>query len=318
MSLGGNTIDNNVLAALGKQAGPRVSNAIKVASANTGVDFAYLMEQAQAESNFKADAQAKTSSASGLYQFIESTWLSMVKNYGEKHGMGDLAAKISENGKVADKQTRAEILELRKDPEKAALLAAEFAAENKRYLERNVDGDIGSTELYFAHFMGAGGGSAFLNALKENPLQNAADLFPRAANANRNVFYDRKTGDARTLADVYAFFDKKFSDSEGDGNAPVQTAAKQDTPLRLNRKEAAAYLDLFSTSKATSLQNPLNDRTVRAFITHPSMAFIAPELAAGWRPTAAMPPSMLVTNPVELMILSHFDLPGARNKNGRI
>lgn len=312
MALAGNIMDNNALAALSKQAGPRVTKAIKVASADTGVDFAYLMEQARAESSFKTDAQASTSSASGLYQFIESTWISMVKNYGEKHGMGDIAAKIDNNGKVADKQTRADILELRKDPEKAAILAAEFAAENKRYLERNFDGNIGSTELYFAHFMGAGGGSAFLNAHKENPLQNAADLFPKAAKANRNVFYDRQTGEPRTLAAVYDFFDKKFSDNS-ESNTQIADRAntsKQAPQSPLFNKSH----DLFTSMQISNMQNPLNDRAVRAFITHPSLEFLAPELASGWKPKAALPPSLLLSDPIELMILSHFDLPVSRNK----
>lgn len=319
MTLTTNISDNNALAALGRQAGPRVTSAIKVASNQTGVDFAYLMEQAKAESAFKADAQAKTSSASGLYQFIESTWMHMVKNYGAKYGMGDLAAKIDDHGKVADAATKQEILDLRKDPEKSALLAAEFAASNKRYLEQNYSGDIGSTELYFAHFMGAGGASAFLNEYKKNPLQNAADLFPKEARANRNVFYDRQTGQARTLAEVYDFFDKKFSDSPAATNdmGDVQTAQTINTPLRLNNaKSAAAYMDLFGTKDiaGAALDNPLNDRTVRAFITHPSLEFLAPEIAAtGWKPRST-PLSSLVADPVELMILSHFAMPTSRQQ----
>lgn len=317
MTLTPNISDNNALAALGRQAGPRVTSAIKVASNQTGVDFAYLMQQAKAESSFKADAQAKTSSASGLYQFIESTWMHMVKNYGEKYGMGDMAAKIDDNGKVADAATKQQILDLRKDPEKSASLAAELAASNKRYLEQNYGGDIGSTELYFAHFMGAGGASAFLNEYKENPLQDAADLFPREARANRNVFYDRQTGQARSLAEVFDFFDKKFSDNPAipaDGNH-VQTAQTADTPLRLNNSEnEAAYMDMFTTNDITSgvMSNPLNDRTVRAFITHPSLEFLAPEIAAtGWQPRS-VPASNLLADPVELMILSHFAMPTSR------
>jgi hypothetical protein len=60
--------------------------------------------------------------------------------------------------------------------------------------------------------MGAGGASAFLNQLKKNPMAMAADLFPKEASANRNVFYDRQSGKPKTLQQVYDFFDKKFSD----------------------------------------------------------------------------------------------------------
>lgn len=193
-----NTLQNNALAALSARAPQGIINAIKTASAKTGVSFTYLMEKAAAESNFKADAKAKTSSATGLFQFIESTWMDMVKTHGAKHG-------------IDTSQSKSSLLNLRKDPEVASLMAAEFAEGNKSYLEKTIGGDIGNTELYFAHFMGAGGASAFLSQLKKNPLSIAADIFPKEASTNRSVFYDRQTGAPKTLQQVYDFFDKKFS-----------------------------------------------------------------------------------------------------------
>lgn len=194
-----NTIQNNALASLAGKASHSVVNAIKQAAASTGVNFAYLVQQAAAESSFNPAAKAKSSSASGLYQFIESTWLSMVDKYGPKHG-------IETEGK-----SRKEILAMRNDPETASLMAAEFAGENEKFLNSHWGGEVGATELYFAHFMGAGGASAFLKAHDQNPSQQAALLFPEAAKANRNVFYDTSTGRMKTLQEVYAFFDKKFS-----------------------------------------------------------------------------------------------------------
>jgi hypothetical protein len=223
----GKSLSDNVLAAMTRQAAPRVVNAIKAAAARTGVNFAYLMKQAAAESSFNAKAGSKTSSAKGLYQFIESTWLSMVKNYGDKHGLGKYAAMIDSRGKVSDPVVRKEILNLRNNPEKASLLAAEYASENQRYLERNgglQPEEIGATELYLAHFLGAGSAAGFLKAYKDNPLGSAADLFPKAARANRNVFYDRETGQERTLAGVYDFFARKF-DVKGTASADEMRVA---------------------------------------------------------------------------------------------
>jgi hypothetical protein len=198
------TIENKALASLSAHAPNQVVNAIENASSKTGVNFAYLMQQASAESSFKPDAKAKTSSAAGLYQFIESTWLNMVDRYGEKHGL-DVEGK-----------SRKEILNLRYDPETASVMAAEFASENKQFLDLHWGGDVGSTELYFAHFMGAGGAASFLKSRDKNGLQPAAHLFPQAAKANYNVFYDSKTGRAKTLDEVYAFFDQKFQIEDGD------------------------------------------------------------------------------------------------------
>jgi hypothetical protein len=196
-----NSFLNKGLQQLTELAGSRITGAIKQAADKTGVDFAYLMQQAKAESSFQSDAKARTSSATGLFQFIESTWMSMVERYGDKHGIDTSAP-------------RGAVLALRKDPVLASKMAAEFAHENKGVLERNWGGDIGATELYFAHFLGAGSASAFLKARDENGAAPAAVLFPKAAKANAGVFYDRGTGRAKSLDEVYAFFDQKFEINE--------------------------------------------------------------------------------------------------------
>lgn len=229
MNPSANILKNNNLAALSRHASAEVVGAIKNASARTGVDFAYLMEKAAAESSFRPEVQSKSSSATGLYQFIEKTWLSMVREHGDKYGLEDYADKISAKGTVSDAKTKKEILELRKDPELSALMAAEYAADNKRYLEDHVGGDIGAVEMYLAHFLGASGANGFLEAMKNNPLDTAADIFPKAARTNRNVFYDAKTGEPRTLAGVYDFFEKKFENSK-DVDTSVMIARNEDRP----------------------------------------------------------------------------------------
>jgi hypothetical protein len=224
--------NNNIPSAKGA---PQVILAsIDKASRKTGVDFAYLVNQAKAESSFNPTAKARTSSASGLYQFIERTWLDMVNRHGDKYGLDKYADAIDSKLRVGDRATRNEILALRNDPELASYMAAEFAAENKAFLERTVGGNIGATELYFAHFLGASGASGFLKELKHNPNTIAADIMPAAARANRNVFYDSKTGEPRTLGQVYAFFDKKF---DKDDTAPQNMLAQANVPLPVRKPE---------------------------------------------------------------------------------
>ncbi|MEM7679532.1 MAG: transglycosylase SLT domain-containing protein [Pseudomonadota bacterium] len=179
---------------------------IQQASVKTGVDFAYLVQQASAESGFRADAKAKTSSASGLYQFIESTWMDMMERHGAKHDID------------TEGMSRSEALALRDDPRVASIMAAELAADNEKFLRTHYEGDIGSTELYFAHFLGAGNAAAFLNARDENGMKSAAVMLPKAAAANRNVFYDPNTGRARSLDEVYEFFDRKFQFENPEAN----------------------------------------------------------------------------------------------------
>lgn len=316
-----NTFINNALAHLAKNAAPRVVSAIRDASARTGVDFSYLMEQAAAESSFDAKAEASTSSARGLYQFIESTWMRMVKNHGAKHGMGDLAAKIDENGKVSDPSVKQEILDLRFDPQAASNMAAEFAAENKAFLEKHLgeDFDIGATDLYLAHFLGASGATGFLQAMDNNALQTAAHVMPKAAKANYNVFYDKDTGQARTLAGVYEFFEKKFAHSEA-FSAPVSEKVAQNqspiaSPVRINHQAEA--MQQIIAQRQQSLMGLFED----SLSMHGSS-----ERAASHRGftgaggdalsrIAGISQNSLVQSPVELMLLAQLDPMTTNNKD---
>lgn len=230
MLTGQNSGISGNLSQLVDKAGAKIASAIQNASAKTGVDFSYLLKQAQIESSFKSDVKASTSSATGLYQFIDKTWLSMVNKYGDKYGLSDLASQINDNGKVACNTVKKEILELRKNPELCSLMAAELAADNKAHLEKSTGKEAGATELYMAHFMGPAGASKFLNALDKNPNANAATLFPDAARANKNVFYD-KSGKSKSLEQVYAQFDKKFDSLKtADMPAQVDVAKTIDIP----------------------------------------------------------------------------------------
>lgn len=208
-----------------------VAKAIQNASAETGVDFGYLVQQAKVESGMNPTAKAKTSSATGLYQFIEQTWLRVMKTHGAEHGYGRYADAIKQkpNGSmtVSSPALRNEILNMRKDPKAASLMAAELATENHDYLQSTTGKTPGKTELYMAHFLGAGGASNFLKSMQKNPWAPAASLFPEAARSNRGVFYAQ--GRPLTLQQVYNRFDAKF---DGGGDAPViQTARNEGKSL---------------------------------------------------------------------------------------
>jgi hypothetical protein len=291
-----NSIQNNALASLLAPVPGKVVNAIQKASARTGVDFAYLVQQAGAESSFNPKIKAKSSSASGLYQFIESTWLNMVKKHGDKYGMGAMADKISDNGKVANRAVRKEILALRNDPEKASAMAAEFARENEQFLNSHWGGDVGSTELYFAHFLGAGQASAFLRERDENPLQKAAYLFPAAAKANRNVFYDKATGRAKTMDEVYAFFDKKFDLKETDIPGFKLPPVPPQKPVQIAEAQQLIASDVFigGVNRTGSLYD---DAFYANLPSSPNGGY------------ASLSAQKLATNPVEIMLLSQLDSP---------
>ena len=66
----------------------RIAGAIKQAATTTGTSFQYLLATAKMESNFNPSAKAPTSSARGLFQFIDQTWLGTVKEAGAQLEIG--------------------------------------------------------------------------------------------------------------------------------------------------------------------------------------------------------------------------------------
>jgi len=209
-----------------------IAAAIGKASQRTGVDFSYLVNQARQESSFRPEIRASTSSATGLYQFIDQTWLATVKAHGASHGLGEYAERIrTDSGgrhRVDDPVTRRAILDLRKDPQIAALMAAEHARENGEALQAAMGRAPTATDLYMAHFLGVEGAKTFLRARDADASQPAADLLPRAAHANRGVFY-APDGTKRSLGEVYDRFAAKFDES---GEAPALLLARGDrTPM---------------------------------------------------------------------------------------
>lgn len=241
--------------ATAQQSLSRVLTAIKAASDKTGVDFAYLVNKAAQESGFRTEVKAKTSSATGLYQFTEQTWLQMVRDNGGQYGVGGLASKIETRSDgsltVRDRATRQHILALRKNPELAAAMAAEYASDNKEFLADRVGGTVGRTELYMAHFLGAGGAAEFLQARASNPQAKAASLLPEAAAANRSVFYD-ETGKARTVSQIYDRFAAKM---EGKGIALPETIPAEPQLLAEVGQSLAAVPELKLPASALSLSS---------------------------------------------------------------
>jgi len=191
----------------------RVLGAIRKASAASGVDFSYLLNKASQESGLNPSARASTSSASGLFQFIEQTWLRVVKTYGAKYGLEEVAGRINIGAdgvaRVSDSPSRKAILDLRNDPDISACMAAELAKDNKEALECKTGEKAGPTELYLAHFLGVSGAAAFIKAMRADPSVAAADVLPEAASANRQVFYN-KDGSAKSLGEIYNRFAVKF------------------------------------------------------------------------------------------------------------
>lgn len=290
------------------QAGSTVTQHIKEACQDTGVDFAYMMTKAQAESSFQVDAKASTSSAEGLFQFIDSTWLSMIKQHGEKYG-------------VDTKQSNAELLKLRDDLDIHCSMAAELAADNKRVLQSLLGNDveIGSTELYMAHFMGAGKAASFLKTYNETPMATGADLFPKEARANQGVFYNSQM-QPLSVAAIYDRFDQKFSKvnaapTSADTQAPKLNSgsntpahdAQSLTPAA--RKSVAPQYSNADPFSYISKSNPLMDMLAPAspIIRKDSSAISSLSSFMKEELNASFGGNQLLQNPMDLLWLTALE-----------
>ena len=234
-----------------------VTAAIRRAAEATGVDFGYLLGQAQVESGLRADAHARTSSASGLYQFIEQSWLAVVKKHGAEHGLGWAADAIGQSASgrmtVADPAMRQAILDMRNDPAIASLMAAEHAADNKGALEASLGRDATGTDLYMAHFLGLGGARSFLRTMAANPGASGAAMFPAAAAANRGVFFETD-GAPRSLAAIYQHFAEKLGAGAGAIDGVMQAAADASPLQAIATAEGATVIPGLGESASAATQ----------------------------------------------------------------
>ncbi|HWP16242.1 MAG TPA: transglycosylase SLT domain-containing protein [Xanthobacteraceae bacterium] len=237
----------------------RVTGAIRDAARVTGAGFEYLLNTALRESNLNPNAKNKGSSATGLFQFIDQTWLSTMKQSGASLGYGKYADAISRTSSgryiVKDAAMRDQIFALRKDPAANSLMAGAFANSNAKVLTERLGRKPTDGELYMAHFLGASGASRFIRAAEANPNGKAASLFPRAAHANSSVFYD-SSGAARSLKQVYAGLvsrhnvigNTQFADAKaGDAVQSASASTSVTTPAPLPRARPVLLADVAAT-----------------------------------------------------------------------
>src|SRR5689334_5389151 len=170
-----------------------VEAAIQRASNATGVDFTFLMKTANRESGYNPRAKAPSSSAAGLFQFVEQTWLSTLKQHGSKYGYARYADLISRGADgryhVGGGEARKAVMDLRLDPHASSLMAGELASDHAAYIRGRVGRAPTSGELYAAHFLGPKGSAKLIEAMQASPGATAASLFPDAAESNRSIFY---------------------------------------------------------------------------------------------------------------------------------
>ena len=230
----------------------QIISTIRRVAESQNADFRYLLNQAKLESGLNPSARASTSSAAGLFQFTSGTWMNMVMRHGDKVGLASEAQNLRTN--LASSADRAQILSMRNEPYLATALAAHLAADNAQRLAAAGHKYIGPTELYMAHFLGAGGANTFLNGLRDKPLEPAAHALPAAAAANASVFFNNRT--PLSYQDIYNRFAQKFADAASAVSANASSA--KEAASAVAEKGAAAFearlKDIVSSVFAASAQ----------------------------------------------------------------
>ncbi|HWP27132.1 MAG TPA: transglycosylase SLT domain-containing protein [Xanthobacteraceae bacterium] len=288
-----------------------VTGAIRQAAQKTGASFHYLLATARVESNLNPTARASSSSASGLFQFLEQTWLATLKHAGPALGYGRYAEAISINSagryEVTDPLLRRQILDLRHDPTANALMAGAFTRWNGEWLAARLGRPPSEGELYLAHFLGPAGAAKLISLATSSPQASAADIFPSAAGANRVIFYD-KLGTPRSVAQVYDLVVGRYAMARARGpSVSAQATVAQSAPA----PRYASPLPLLSRPLPTSTAVPITTPAAKdagpvfhsLFHTSDRREPIAPVVSALWgapQSGAANP-----AQPVSLLQLFH-------------
>jgi hypothetical protein len=163
---------------------------------NQGVNFDTVVDQIiRIESNGDPNLKNKRSSATGLGQFLDETWLLLMRAH-----RPDLVRELTE----------AEVLDLRREPNVAREITARFTERNANVLKRR-GLPVTPGTLYLAHFAGAAGAVAVLSALED---ADAASIMASADATGRtkreklvkaNPFLERFT-----VADLKSWADRKM------------------------------------------------------------------------------------------------------------
>ncbi|KRB22673.1 hypothetical protein ASE05_15930 [Mesorhizobium sp. Root172] len=152
---------------ISKPKGP-VAGVVAAAAQRHGVPPAIALGIAQIESGMNPNAKAGTSSAGGLFQFVDGT----AKQYG-------LANKF--------------------DAEANADAGARFTKDNIDGLRRDLGREPTPGEVYIAHFGGYGVAEKIGEASNDTPT--SAIFSPQAIAANRSILEGKTAGDVKAWAD---------------------------------------------------------------------------------------------------------------------
>ncbi|CAO3372900.1 hypothetical protein [Azospirillum argentinense] len=175
------------------------------------------------ESGGDPNATNPNSTATGAGQFLEGTWLDLLP----RHAPGVVETVAGPNADLKNPQVRAALLELRRDPELSKTMVDAYAKDNAAYL-RSAGIDPTPANLTVAHFLGGAGATRFLQADPNAPATSVVS--PDAVMANRNVFFDPKTNQPRTVGQLRQMAEQSVAGLGGGQGGATPQAQGQPQP----------------------------------------------------------------------------------------
>ncbi len=185
----------------------------------------------QIESNGVPSAKAATSTATGLGQHLNATWLNLVNKYHKEWWNG---------------RTKDQVLNLRKNPSLSIELLTRLTEENARMVGSTSGGD-----LYLAHFLGPADAKDLFRAAPNTPVTSlVSDAVVRA---NRSIMLN-KDGTSKTAADVRAWAKRKMSNPAEEDWVRKFYTGKGPDPKRVVPRDEPSPVD--EDTKGTAIEKP--------------------------------------------------------------
>ena len=254
----------------------RLATSIYKASLKTGVDFELMVLKAKMESDLGRATIASSSSARGVFQYIEPTWLTLIRRYGEDVGYKHYADAIERSKypgvpkiKDGNQYLKAEILSLRHDPDMAALLKAYQVREETDVIRKYKRGHkVTATDHYIAHMLGLSLAKEFYTMKNRGSrialakMHNAS--MREAAKLNRAFFYHGQR--PLTAREAYAKFERKVAKQV---KAIHNVAYKKQTPACVTNDKPA--LELAKLEDVTPLCSRLPTNLLQPVSLHATL-----------------------------------------------
>lgn len=214
---------------------------------NSSATGSFANKVSGVESSGNANAKNPLSSATGLGQFIESTWLAMFKKY-----FPDRAAGM----------TDAMILELRKDAQVSRTMIELYAKENASVLQK-AGLAVNDASLYLAHFLGPNGAAAVLKAARDAPATPVEQILkPDQINANPTILPGKNAAEVAAWAE----FKMNVSDSQLQINQQLLTTSQAQTEDLRKRLDLQKFEleNAKKTSREAATSKAIHDEELRA------------------------------------------------------